>query len=111
MNGPSKKKINIPVIIVIVFFIIFVSLYFIQFTDLYEYEQYNKMIMTKEAMDRFEQDVSEGKNIEIENYLENTVKDYSNNASKLGNKASNFIERLMTDGIKRTFKVLGSLFT
>lgn len=111
MNPTPRKKINIPVIVLIIFFIVFVSLYFIQFTDLYEYEQYNKMIMTKEAMERFESDVASGKNIEIEDYLENTVKDYSNSASKLGNKASNFIENIMTDGIKKTFKFIGAFFT
>lgn len=108
--GENNKKIKALPLIIIVFFIIFISLYFTQLTDLYEYGQYNKMSMTKEAMEKFEKDISEGKNIEIENYLD-TVKDYSNSLSKLGNKTSSFFENIMGDGIKRTFKVIGSLFS
>ena len=106
----GKKKFNPFVIIVLLFFIIFISLYFTQLTDLYEYGQYNKMTITKEAMERFESDIANGKDIEVEDYLD-TVKDYTNNASKLGNKTSKFLESVMTDGIKKTFEIISALFT
>ncbi len=107
----SKKKLNYTLIIILVFFIIFIAIYFTGLTDLYEYQQYNKMSITKEAIERFESDVEEGKNIIIEDYLEITAKDYSNSLSKLGNKTSNFFENFMTKGIKRAFHVIARFFT
>ena len=68
------------------------------------------MSITKEAMERFEHDVEEGKDITISDYLD-TVKDYSNKVSNLGYKTSNIVEEFMSKGIKNTFKVLASLFT
>lgn len=106
----NKKQPNYFKIIIFFFFIMFVALYFTEVTDLYQYNQYNKMVVTKEAMKRFESDVENGKDITISDYLD-TVKDYSNGVSNLGYKTSNFISEFMSDGIRKTFKVLASLFT
>ena len=106
----NKKQPNYFKIIILFFFIMFVALYFTSVTDLYQYNQYNKMVITKEAMERFESDVENGKDITIGDYLD-TVKDYSNGVSNLGYKTSNFISEFMSDGIRKTFKVLASLFT
>lgn len=105
-----KKKKNLGVIILILLFIMFMSLYFTQVTDLYEYGQYNKMIMTKEAMERFEEDIASGKDIEIGEYL-SVYEDYTNGVSDLGNKTSLFIEKIMGSGIKKAFKIISVLFT
>lgn len=106
----TKKKKNLFPVIMTLFFIVFVALYFMGITDIYKYREHNKMSITKEAMERFESDIESGKDITIEDYLD-TVKDYSNGVSKLGYKASNMVEEFMNKGIKRTFKVLASLFT
>lgn len=106
----TKKKKNFFPVIMLLFFIIFMALYFTQITDIYKYNQHNKMSITKEAMERFEKDVENGKDITIEDYLD-TVKDYSNGVSKFGYKTSNLVEEFMLKGIKRTFKLLASLFT
>lgn len=106
----TKKHPNYFKIIIIFFFIMFIALYFTQITDLYQYNQYNKMTITKEAMERFEKDVESGKDITISDYLD-TVKDYSNGVSNLGYKTSNFLSEFMSEGIRKTFKVIASLFT
>ena len=106
----NKKNKNIFPIIMALFFIVFVALYFMGITDIYKYNQHNKMSITKEAMERFEKDIENGKDISIEDYI-SPVKDYSNNISKLGYKTSNIVEQFVSKGIKRTFKVLASLFT
>ncbi len=111
MNEPVKKKLNVQLLILIIFFIIFIALYFTQLTDLYEYSQYNKMSITKEAMEKFENDIASGKNVVIEDYIDIKEKNYTNNLSKLGNKTSNFFENFMTKGIKRTFKIIGAFFS
>ena len=106
----TKKKKNIFPIIMILFFIIFMALYFTGVTDIYQYRAHNKMSITKEAMERFESDIESGKDISIEDYI-TPVKDYTNGISKLGNKTSNMVEEFMSKGIKKSFKLLASLFT
>ena len=96
--------------LILIFFIIFIALYFTQITDLYEYNQYNKMSITKEAMERFESDVSSGKDITISDYL-NPTYDYSNDISSLGYKTSSTLNRIMNGGLRKAFKVILSLFT
>jgi ABC-type dipeptide/oligopeptide/nickel transport system permease component len=105
-----KKDKNIFSIVIIIFFVFFMALYFTQITDIYQYRAHNKMSITKEAMERFEKDIENGKDITIDDYLD-TVKDYSNGVSKLGYKTSNIVEEFMSKGIKKTFKLLASLFT
>lgn len=106
----NKKHPNYFKIIIIFFFVMFIALYFTSVTDLYQYNEYNKMTITKEAMKRFENDVESGKDITISDYLD-TVKDYSNGVSNLGYKTSDFISEFMNEGIRKTFKVLASFFT
>ncbi len=106
----TKKKKNIFPIIMILFFIIFMALYFTGVTDIYQYRAHNKMSITKEAMERFESDIESGKDISIEDYI-TPIKDYTNGISKLGNKTSNMVEEFMSKGIKKSFKLLASLFT
>lgn len=107
----KKKKKNYFGILIGISFIVFLVLYFAQLNGYYDYTNYNKMQITKEAMEQFEKDVSEGKNIEIEDYLEFTYTDYSNGMSNLGIKTGTFIEKLMVDGIGETIKIFKILFT
>ena len=105
-----KKERNYFKFVILLFFIMFIALYFTSITDLYQYKQYNKMTITKEAMKRFESDVESGKDITISDYL-GTVKDYSNGISDLGYKTSDVVSKFMSSGIKRVFKVISTLFT
>ena len=57
----------------------FITLYISQATGYYEYEQSRKTAFTEEQIRKFEQDVKDGKEIDINTYLENTNKDYQNN--------------------------------
>ena len=106
----GKKGKNAFPIIMLLFFIVFMALYLMGVTDIYKYNQYNKMSITKEAMERFESDIENGKDISIEDYV-TPIKDYTNSVSKLGNKTSNIVEQFMSKGIKKSFKLLASLFT
>ncbi len=110
MEETKKKKNHLFIIIMTLLFITFISLYFSQINGYYEYTQYNKKTITEESMKQFESDIEAGKDINIENYLKDSYKDYSNNMSNLGNKTSSTIEGFMTTGIKRIFKVFAALF-
>lgn len=107
----KKKKKNPLLIITIILFGIYTALYFMSSAGYYEYKEYNKMIITEEAMKKFEQDVSEGKDISINNYITTEYKDYSNKISDLGLKTGESIEKFMTEGLGGFFKVVSKLVT
>ena len=68
--------------------ILFLALYFGKYTTTY-YE--NKKVLTEEAIEQYEKDLKEGKEIHPEDY-QIQEKNYNNNISKLGIKTSKFIE-------------------
>ncbi len=106
----KKKKNYLFIIIVSLFFIAFISLYFSQVNGYYEFKEYNKKTLTQEAMKQFENDIKEGKDINVDDYLKTNYVDYSNNISNVGYKTGEFIEGIMTTGLKRTFKLISKLF-
>jgi ABC-type dipeptide/oligopeptide/nickel transport system permease component len=107
---PKPKKNHTFIIIVIFLFIAFISLYISQVSGYYEFKAYNKKTLTEEAMKKFEEDLKTGKEINVEDYLKTNYVDYSNNVSDVGRKTGEFIESIMTDGLKNTFKVISKLF-
>ena len=56
----------------------FLALYFSQATGYYDYKEHKKVILTSEQIKKFEEDVANGKNLDIEEYLTNTDKNYQN---------------------------------
>lgn len=95
----AKSLIRFVMILVL---ILFFSLYFTTMSGYYEYSKNKKTILTEDAIRRFEEDVSNGKEVVAGNYLEDEV-DYSNGASKIGMKLSSVIE-------KGFDKMMGGLF-
>ena len=102
----NKKKIYKFVFICL--FLSFVVSYVIEKTGYYEYNLQNKMIMTNEAMERFEKEVKEGKDVRREDYLVSTEKDYTSTLTKGTNKVSMKVNTLLKKGIEGMFRVLGS---
>ena len=68
------------------------------------------MKKTEEAIKEFEKDISEGKNVKLENYIKTEKIDYSNMISDTGYNVGILIEKFMNKGIKKTVKILSSLF-
>lgn len=102
----NKKKIFKVVFIIL--FVAFIISYAIEKTGYYEYNLQNKMIMTTEAMEKFEKDVSEGKDVRREDYLVSTDKDYSSSLTTGTNKVSMKVNNMLKKGIEGVFKVLSS---
>lgn len=90
-------------------FISFIALYMSQANGYYAYEQHKKVVFTEEKIKQFEQDVADGKNIDINDYLDNTNKDYQTKTSSLGLKLSEKIGDYARIGIEKTFGILGKL--
>ncbi len=91
----------------IVLIVSFFSLYFTTLGGYYEYSLSKKNILTEEAIMRFEEDVKAGKEIIASNYIEED-KDYSNKATKLAMKISNFISETYDKTMKFIFKQIES---
>lgn len=88
----------------IVVLILFFSLFFSRYNNYYE----NKKVLTDEAIERFERDLKDGKEIVASNYLEEE-KNYNNKASKIGLKTSKAIEKTFNKGLGLIMKYLESL--
>ena len=100
------KANNIFKFIFIILVILFVFLIVACKSGYYEYELSEKKNLTDQAIKRFEEDVASGKNIDINDYLDNKAKDYSNKISNLGNKVSDTIESVFSKGIGYVFKYI-----
>ena len=91
------------------FLIFFVVLYMSYKTGYYEVEERKKVILTEEKIKQFEQDVANGKNIDINNYVTDIKKNYNNTTSKLGLFLSQKIGEYVESGIENTFKFLNKM--
>lgn len=65
-------------------FLSFLVLYFAQAGGYYEDLNNKKSSLTEEKIKEFEEDVKNGKEIKVENYIVNLKKDYSNKISDFG---------------------------
>lgn len=89
--------------------ITFLTLYLSQATGYYEYEQHRKSTFTSDQIKQFESDVAAGKKVDINDYLENANKDYSNKVSDLGYNVSDSIGKYVKMGIEGAFGALNKL--
>jgi len=96
------NKKNIVRFSFITVFILFLCIYIGQATGYYEYNNYKKTTLTNEAINRFEEDVKNGKTIDAKDYMEQD-KVYANSLNKVGIKTSNMIETAFN-------KVMGYIF-
>ncbi len=97
---------NIFKFIMLVLILGFMFLVFASKSGYYEYQLSNKRDMTDEAILRFEQDVKEGKYIDINNYIDNKKVDYNNKISNVGNSISKTINSVLAKGFSYVFDYL-----
>ena len=91
--------------------IIFGMLYVAGKTGYYERNTNKNTILTKEAIIAFEKDVSDGKPVDIKDYINENTNNYENNYSILGHTISEVIETIINDSVKWIIKFLESLFS
>lgn len=92
--------------ILIFLFVIFVTIYIFYGNSYYNYDLHKKTELTNEQIEKFENDIKNNVNIDVNNYLSNTNKDYSNNISELGVNFSNFTSKYIKIGIKGILKAI-----
>ena len=102
----SNKKIKIFKFVFVLLFIIYITIYISEKSGYYEYKNYQKATLTKDQISKFENDVKNGKNVKINDYVINTNKHYQTNLSKMGNNLSNLISKIINKGIDSSFDFL-----
>ena len=95
------KKIFIAFIFLSFFMTVILSM-----SGYYQTELQKKMILTNEAIETFEKDVKDGKEIDINNYVEINKKNYDNNFTKTGKYVSKKIEKIISTFINQTLKII-----
>jgi len=91
-------------LIIIVLFFLFIALYISNSTGRFEHENYRRMVLTREAIEEFEEDVRQGRNIDIRNYLDDTRSDHSNALSNTGLMLSQRTEEIIGGTINGIFR-------
>lgn len=87
---------------------IFVASYFIEETGYYDYKLQEKTILTNEQIKKFEEDIKNGKEVDIESYLKENEKDYSNNITTNITKVSLTTNKYLKKGIESIFGILNN---
>ncbi len=90
-------------IFVFILFISFLVLYFSSANGYYEDINNKKTSLTEEKIKEFEKDVKAGKKIDVDNYIVNIKKDYSNFVSDFGLYTSNTFAKYFKIGLNKLF--------
>ena len=98
------KKIGYFLLIILI--ISFLSIYLSSKTGYYEYSNNRKTVFTEEKIKEFEKDISEGKNVNIKDYITDDSKDYSNKITNLGDNVSILITNSVNSFLKESFSIL-----
>lgn len=97
-------------IIFIFLFVIFLTMYISVGSNYYEYEFHKKVMLTNEDIKKFEDDVKNNKEVDIDNYISSRV-DYSNSFSKASTKVSKETKKYIKQGIEGIFNIFSKMFT
>ena len=84
-------------------FISFLVLYFSQANGYYEDLNNKKSYLTEDKIKEFEEDVKNGKEIKVENYVVNLKKDYGNTISDFGLFTSKTFTKYFKKGMNFIF--------
>ena len=94
--------------IFVILFLAFIISYIALSSGYYEYELQHRMVLTSEAMKKFEEDVEEGKDVSLEEYVIPNSKDYITSLTNGTNKVALSVNDILKKGIEKFFKVIGN---
>ena len=96
-------------ILMFLLFIIFLIIYYSSSSNYYENSNYKKVKFTNEKIEQFEKDVENGKNVNINDYISDESKDYSNNITKAGDFISNNLFDFSSKAIKISYNFISKV--
>ena len=94
-----------------ILFAVFLTVFVSNKYGYYEYQKHQEVTLTAEQIKKFEQDVKDGKQIDIENYLESTNKNYQTKLSQAGLNVSNSLASIVKTSVDGFFKYIDSVVT
>ncbi|MGE5456407.1 MAG: hypothetical protein ACM3O4_04825 [Ignavibacteriales bacterium] len=97
-------------IIKYVFFILFICFIIVYCTSMagyYDYQQRQRVVLTEEKIKEFEEDIKNGRSIDIDKYVEEQNK-FDHVSKRLGSKLSEVISKYTRKGIENTFRMLNN---
>ena len=105
-----KKKPNYFKIILTMLFLIFMGLFIASKSGYYEANFNNKVVLTDKQIEKFEEDVLNGDVMDVNSYILEERKDYSNKFTEAGDKITEVAESFVTDGLQNLYKLFKRLF-
>lgn len=106
-----KLRTKIFRISFIILFAVFLTVYVSNKYGYYEYQKHEQVTLTEEQIKKFEQDVKDGKEIDIENYITGVDKNYQTKLSQAGLNVSNGLAGIVKTGVDGFFKYIDSVIT
>lgn len=95
----------------IVLFAVFLTIFVSNKYGYYEYKKLKQVTLTQEQIKKFEEDVKNGVNVEIENYLEDVNRNYQTKLSQVGLNVSNSVAGIVKKGVDGFFGYINKLVT
>jgi len=105
-----KKKSRYFWWILTIFFVVYIGYFIAMENGYYETKVNEEVLLTEEEILKFEKDVKEGKEIDIDNYKTSNKVVNNEGLSKIGLTFSTKSEEIMNDGFKELVKILKTLF-
>ena len=104
----EKKQKNIFLKVILILFIIYFSLYLMDNLGYYNLST-KQTILTEEKIKEFENDIKNGKSIDLIDYVEKD-NNYNNIYSNIGYNISVGIDKVLNEGLLKVGKFLKKLF-
>ena len=104
----KKDKPNWFFRILGILFLIYISLNIAMSAGYYEAKLNEKTTLTEESIKQFENDIKEGKEVDINDYVVEKNRDFT---TKTGVFLSSLVEDFMSEGILKMTDILKKLFT
>ena len=105
----NKKKNQFFKVLFIFLFIAYITIYTADKSGYMDFQNYKKMSLTKEKIKEFEQDVKNGKRVDLTKYTDNKARSYSNKISNAGYNISNGVSSLVNKGVVGFFDTIARL--
>ena len=92
-------------------FAVFLTLFMSNKYGYYEYKKHEQVALTEEQIKRFEEDIKQGKNVDLQDYVSNTNKNYQTKLSQAGLNLSNGLSGIVQKGVEGFFSSIEKLVT
>lgn len=103
----EDKKIKVVKYIFLVLFMTYSAIFMMVKLGYYEYSNYTKKVFTEEQIKKFEEDIKNGINLDINDYLVDEKK--VTNKKQIGLKISEIIGDISRKSIEKIFNLLNKV--